>query len=368
MKTTQTMSTVLSLGIAFFCLGSGFVNSSKADESFRDVFTEPDPTDPDREPVSWRLRWGGTIAVDNDDLIVQGQGLVGVVANDFNAKDVAIETQFRVLQGDYVGLAVRSKDIGDHCYYANLNRTSTYVALFTCENSIQISEGIAIDTDATQQDVVMRLQVVRDHLSLWAWSAGTIRPEEPLVTAPASEDLIDGTVGVYVSSVENGPSEAAFRYFEAAVMPSVPGDFNSDNVLDVDDIDSLSAEVRDGWHSKWFDLNDDGSVDESDHRFWVHELKNTWIGDADLNREFTSSDMVQVFEAGKYETGEDAGWAEGDWDCSGAFNSSDMVAAFADGGYERGPQMDAAAVPEPTSVLLLMAGLIAVTVFRRRLL
>jgi hypothetical protein len=74
-----------------------------------------------------------------------------------------------------------------------------------------------------------------------------------------------------------------------------------------------------------------------------------------------SSDMVQVFAAGKYETGEDAGWAEGDWDADGVFNSSDMVTAFADGGYEKGPRVGAVAVPEPTSVLLLVMGLIAVT-------
>jgi hypothetical protein len=94
--------------------------------------------------------------------------------------------------------------------------------------------------------------------------------------------------------------------------------------------------------------------------YWVHDLADTYFGDADLNAEFNSSDMVQVFAGGKYETGEDAGWAQGDWDGNGLFDSSDMVTAFVDGGYEKGPRANAAVVPEPTSVLLLVMGLIAV--------
>ena len=74
--------------------------------------------------------------------------------------------------------------------------------------------------------------------------------------------------------------------------------------------------------------------------------------DSNLDLEFNSADMVQVFVAGKYEKDEDAGWEEGDWDADLRFNSADMVAAFVSGGYEKGqkpPQQAAAvsAVPEP---------------------
>ena len=103
----------------------------------------------------------------------------------------------------------------------------------------------------------------------------------------------------------------------------------------------------------------------------------TWYGDANLDGEFDSGDMVQVFTAGRYETNpildtsgrllNPASWSEGDWNGDGVFDSSDMVTAFVDGGYEQGPRTDAVAVPEPTSVLLLMTALIAVVVRRRRL-
>ena len=102
-----------------------------------------------------------------------------------------------------------------------------------------------------------------------------------------------------------------------------------------------------------------------DHGIWVHELKKTWFGDADLNGEFNSNDFVQVFQAGKYETALSAGWAEGDWDASGTFESGDFVVAFQDGGYELGSLPPVGAVPEPTSVLLLVIGLMGVAVRRR---
>ena len=66
---------------------------------------------------------------------------------------------------------------------------------------------------------------------------------------------------------------------------------------------------------------------------------------------------MQVFATGKYETGQEAGWAEGNWNGDGVFDSSDMVRAFVDGGYEKGPRMDAAAVPEPMSGSVAHGGL-----------
>lgn len=59
-------------------------------------------------------------------------------------------------------------------------------------------------------------------------------------------------------------------------------------------------------------------------------------GDANLDGHFNSSDLVAVFQAGKYETMQPATWAEGDWNGDGVFDSGDLVAAFQDGCYEDG--------------------------------
>jgi len=84
-------------------------------------------------------------------------------------------------------------------------------------------------------------------------------------------------------------------------------------------------------------------------------------GDNDLNGQFTSNDLVRTLSSGLYETGRPASWPDGDWTGDGLFNSSDMVAAFIYGAYES-PGWDvtvpAVAVPEPSSLSLLLCGVL----------
>ncbi len=142
---------------------------------------------------------------------------------------------------------------------------------------------------------------------------------------------------------------------------SMPGDFNTNGQLDVADIDLLTAQVITGTNDPVYDLNNNALVDQTDRGVWVQELRNTWFGDASLDGEFNSNDMVNVFAVGKYETGETAGWAAGDWDGDGLFSSSDMVVAFVDGGYEQGFRTPAMAVPEPGTATGLLVSLVIVS-------
>lgn len=140
--------------------------------------------------------------------------------------------------------------------------------------------------------------------------------------------------------------------------PPPAGDYNMDGNVDVLDIDLQAQAINDANPDlSVFDENNDGVVDLNDRQIWVEDHKGTWMGDADLDGLFGSGDLVVVFTAGKYETGEAAGWAEGDWNGDLVFGSGDLVTAFTDGGYEMGPRVPAAAVvPEPSTIVLLLMG------------
>ncbi len=144
------------------------------------------------------------------------------------------------------------------------------------------------------------------------------------------------------------------------------GDFDGDQLLTAVDIDALAHEMKSTKPSLLFDLNRDNTVDLADHRSWIHDLKRTWLGDANLDGEFNSSDLTAVFQSAKYELDVDAGWAQGDWTGDLRFGTDDLTAAFQESGYEVGPRGEGHAVPEPASFVLALAGLIAMAIGRQR--
>ena len=89
-----------------------------------------------------------------------------------------------------------------------------------------------------------------------------------------------------------------------------------------------------------FDLTGDGAVNQADRDELIVRILDTTFGDANLDRIFDSSDIVHVFQSGRYEDDAplNAGWEQGDWDGDGEFGTSDLILAFQAGGYEANGQ------------------------------
>jgi hypothetical protein len=141
-------------------------------------------------------------------------------------------------------------------------------------------------------------------------------------------------------SIMFGPNHptliAVLVTFATSVSAQLPGDFNGDGVVGLNDVDLLSVQIASANGSPAFDVDADGAVNLQDLDVWVHELAGTWFGDANLDGEFNAADINQVFIAGKYNTLLAASWSEGDWNADLVFDINDLNVANVDGGYTIG--------------------------------
>ena len=61
---------------------------------------------------------------------------------------------------------------------------------------------------------------------------------------------------------------------EEAINLVIPGDFDGDGMLGVEDLDELTAAIHGNHFDGQFDLDGSGAVDLDDHLHWVREIKN----------------------------------------------------------------------------------------------
>ena len=125
---------------------------------------------------------------------------------------------------------------------------------------------------------------------------------------------------------------------------------NSDLTLDMND-DAMSDHLWSflpGWTARTSGVHYAvvSGFGDSTGTFDLVWLAGTPIpGDANLDGEFNSTDLVRVFQAGEYEDAieSNSAWSDGDWNGDGEFDTSDLVVAFQAGYFEQGPPAVAAA-------------------------
>lgn len=183
--------------------------------------------------------------------------------------------------------------------------------------------------------------------------------------------FVDGTIHLPGGGTRTGGSSGSrihqvFRPEMTCGPAGTAGDLNGDGELSVADLEMLTQAISEASTESQFDLNLDGSIDSTDRDFWVTSIRQTWFGDANLDGEFNSGDLVAVFQAGKFEIDIDAGWHEGDWNGDLRFGTADLVKAFQDGGFEIGPRTEASTVPEPTAIFMLVTGSVGWGICRQR--
>ena len=101
---------------------------------------------------------------------------------------------------------------------------------------------------------------------------------------------------------------------------SLPGDFNADQLLSVDDLDLLLQEMRRSNPRTWFDLNGDERVDLGDRGAWV-ELRETFVGDTNLDGQVDAADLNVLALHWREDV---ISWEQGDFNGDGLANAADL--------------------------------------------
>ena len=141
--------------------------------------------------------------------------------------------------------------------------------------------------------------------------------------------------------------------------PSLKGDFDGNEMLEVADIDLLAAAIRGGSEEGQFDVNEDGALSDADIVFWVEELKGTIMGDVDLNKAVNFPDFLVLSQNFTKE----GGWGQGNFNSDTLVNFPDFL-LFSGNFAKVAPA--ASAVPEPSALCLILACLFGLVPLRRR--
>ena len=137
------------------------------------------------------------------------------------------------------------------------------------------------------------------------------------------------------------------------------GDFQRNGVLDEVDLTELDKAIGRGTYQDNFDVDHDGSLDESDRVFWIEKLAETRLGDVNLDRLIGFDDFLVLSD----NFGQTGGWSDGNFDGDGVVGFTDFLALSSNFGFENSHPLQ---VPEPSSGTLLVLACTLIALQRQR--
>lgn len=165
---------------------------------------------------------------------------------------------------------------------------------------------------------------------------------ERLIVVDASNDILvdlvfDDAAPFPVAADGTGPSLENVHPFldpgdgshwrASSILGGTPGtgmrtgDFSGNGTLDCADLAALSNRIVNGPYSAEFDLNQDNQLSSLDVNFWITTIRQTLLGDANLDFVVDGTDFG-VWNSNKFTTG--GHWCRGDFNSDGSVDGSDF--------------------------------------------
>jgi hypothetical protein len=180
-----------------------------------------------------------------------------------------------------------------------------------------------------------------------SYTARLTLPLELMTSTDITGIPIIGTATVDLAGAGTIVAEQSF------VLEGIEGDYDFSGTLDCMDLDLLSAAINATTHDIRYDADGNGILNSEDTRYWVESIRQTIPGDANLDGRVTSADLTALSD---HMYSSELSWCHGDFNYDGLIDGSDFNVWNQHKGLVA-PASDAAAVPEPQSILLALGAL-----------
>ena len=142
--------------------------------------------------------------------------------------------------------------------------------------------------------------------------------------------------------------------FLAGPVRSITGDFNSDTLVDDQDIDLLRQAIAHLSTKTQFDVNNDTFVNSNDVTFLITDIIDTSIADVTLDKLVDAKDLAIIRSNLGTTSADILPWSQGNVVGDGYIDDTDVLAMRFHFGFENLPASPA--VPEPATAFLLGCG------------
>ena len=293
--------------------------------------------------------------------------------------DVLLNTRIHVEDADagYVALFGRSSSAVGHpgvpTLYGAIKPVDSEIAIATVHGGhVHFLATEIAPLNMVGTDVNLQLLIAGDLLSLWAWDYDGPPPDAPSLigTIPVAFPNNIGSIGVDTIEGFGGHARTTtFRHFEAKILDDALGDFNSDDLINISDLDALTSVQGEVRYSPLYDVDGDKLITSDDVPSWLalaaeNDGRTTTyaIGDTNLDGTVDAADLNAL--ALNWQQQEQR-WSAGDFDASGTVDAADLNALALHWQQSIPLALATAPVPEPSSLVLSFLGLLSVAKMRR---
>ena len=300
---------------------------------------------------------------DNTVMAFASDGFLYEVDATTMAESVVANMGTNGVGSPYTSLAYNS-DVSPYLFAAHSNFVDpdTFNTVFVLDPANNYSVVNEIDLSTSSQ-TIREMTLGPDGDLFFTSFGGDINIIEGASTDPAS--IADDSSRIWYTP-ETFSGFNGLDVGHGMPVDMVNGDFDNDGDYDCDDVNALVGEIAGSTNNADFDLDGNGLVDSADLGAWLVEGGNANIGapflegDANLDGVVDVADF-NIWNSNKFQPTD--GWCFADFNADGVTDVGDFNIW---NGNKFTASSDAAAVPEPGTLGLLLIGLIGFFSAKRR--